>query len=109
MPGGGWVRCLLICFRAVAFSAENLKIARDRHAAIAQRFYVIDCQVVCSAASAAPGLFFSECFADLAPGVVVSALVTCRACLLFDSIVIAFTFVASSCACDLSAIQARSR
>lgn len=104
MPGGGCAWCLLICFRTVAFSAENLKVARDRQAAIAQRFYVIDGEVICSAASAAPGLLFSKCFADLAPGVVVSALVACRACLLFDSIVIAFAFVASSCACDLSAI-----
>ena len=100
---------LLICFRAVAFSAENLKVARDRLAAIAQGVDVIDGEVICSAASAAPRLLFSKCFADLATGVVVSALVACRACLLFDSIVIAFAFVASSCACDLSAIQARSR
>jgi hypothetical protein len=33
---------LLICFRAVAFSAENLKVARDRLAAIAQGVDVID-------------------------------------------------------------------
>jgi len=95
---------LLICFRAVAFSAENLKVARDRLAAIAQRLNVVNGQIVCPAASAAPRLLFSKCFADLAPGVVVSALLACRACLLFDSIVIAFAFVASSCACDLSAI-----
>ena len=100
MPAGGSVAR----FGAVAFSAENLKVARDRLAAIAERLNMIDGEVVCSAAFAAPGLLFSKCFADLAPGVVVSALVACRACLLFDSIVIAFAFIASSCACDLSAI-----
>jgi hypothetical protein len=109
MPGGGSGWCLLICFRAVAFSAENLKVARDRQAAIAQGLDVINGEVICSAALAAPRLLFSKCFADLAPGVVVSSLVASGACLLFDSIVNAFAFVASSCACDLSAIQARSR
>jgi len=104
MPGGGVGAVLLICFRAVAFSAENLKVARDRLAAIAQGVDVIYGEVICSAAFAAPRLLFSKCFADLAPGVVVSALLACRACLLFDSIVIAFAFIASSCACDLSAI-----
>jgi len=106
MPGGGSVRCLLIRFRAVAFSAENLKVARDRQAAIAQGLDVINGEVICSAALAAPRLLFSKCFADLAPGVVVSALLACRACLLFDSIVIAFAFIAPSCACDRSAFQA---
>ena len=109
MPGGGSVRCLLIRFRAVAFSAENLKVARDRQAAIAQRLDVVNGEVICSAALAAPRLLFSKCFADLAPGVVVSALVASGAAPLLDPIVIAFAFCASWLACYLSAVQARSR
>jgi hypothetical protein len=51
-----------------------LKVGSDRQAAIGQRFYVIDGEVRCPAAFAAPGLFFSKRFADLPPLVIVATL-----------------------------------
>jgi hypothetical protein len=51
-----------------------LKVGSDRHAAIGQRFDVVNGQIKCPAASAAPGLLFSKRFADQPPLVIVATL-----------------------------------
>jgi len=96
-------------FTGIAFTAENLKVGSDCQAAFGQRFDVVNGEIGCPAAFAAPGLLGSKCFADLPPLVIVSTLRTCGPGGLFNLSVNAIAFVASSCACNGSAVLARSR
>jgi hypothetical protein len=101
--------CLSIRFAGIAFSAKHLQIGSDCQAAFGQRFDVVNGEIVCPGASAAPGLLFSKRFADLSPLVIVATLCACGSGGLFDSFVDAIAFIASSCACNGSAVFAWSR
>jgi hypothetical protein len=96
-------------FAGIAFTAENLKIGSDCQAAFGQRFDVINGEIGCPTACAAPGLLFSKCFADLPPLVIVSTLCACGPGGFFNLSMNAIALGASSCACNGSAIDAWSR
>ena len=94
---------LSICFAGIASSAKHLQVGSDCQAAFGKRFDVVDGQIVCPGAAAAPGLFFSKRFAELSPLVIVSTLCACGPRLLFDPFVAEIAIIASSCACNGSA------
>jgi hypothetical protein len=100
---------LSIRFAGIAFSAKDLQVGSDCQAAFGQRFYVVNGEVVCPAASAAPGLLFSKRFADLPPLVIVSALCASGPGGFFNLSMNAIALGASSCACNDSAVLAWSR
>ena len=100
---------LSVSFAGIAASAKDLKIGSDCQAAFGQRFDVIDGEVGRPAACAAPGLLGSKCFAELPPLVIVSALRSGGPGGLFNLSMNAIALGASSCACNDSAVLARSR
>ena len=100
---------LSIRFAGIASSAKHLQVGSDCQAAFGQRFDVVNGEVNCSGAYAAPGLLLSKRFADLSPLVIVATLCACGSGGLFDSFVYAIAFIASSCACNGSAVFAWSR
>jgi len=106
---GGVCVWLLMAFTRIAASAKNSKVRPDCQAAFGQRFDVIDGEVGRPAACAAPGLLGSKCFADLPPLIIVSALCSGGPGGLFNLSMNAIALGATSCACNDSAVLARSR